>query len=100
VKHRGSKDKNHDALTARFEQLGCSVADMATCGVPDFPDVVVGCMGVDRLVEYKNPDTDYGRRGLTQGQQRFARDWRGCRPYEVRTVEEVTALVQNWRRPQ
>ena len=97
-KHRGSKDKNHDTLSMAFVSLACSVADMATCGVDDFPDVVVGCMGQNYLVEFKNPETAYGRRGMTAGQTRFARDWNGGRVYMATTIDEVAALVQNWRR--
>lgn len=97
-RHRGSKDKNHDLICDTFRMLGCTVADMATCGVDGFPDIVVGLLGWDVQVEIKNPDTAYGRAGLTEAQARYARDWAGRRPVMVRTVDEAVALVQNWRR--
>lgn len=97
-KHRGSKDKNHDELSGVFVEAGCSVSDMATCGVDDFPDVIVGCIGLNHLVEYKNPETRYGRSGLNAGQKVFARDWRGGKVWMVSTRDEALALVQNWRR--
>ena len=31
VRH-ASKDANHDAIKARFLELGCTIADMAACG--------------------------------------------------------------------
>ena len=31
-------------------------------------------------------------------QSAFARDWRGGRVWVVRSEDEATALVQNWRR--
>ena len=98
MRRRGSKDKNHDEICDTFRQLGCSVAEMATCGVDDFPDVIVGLCGFDVQVEIKNPETAYGRRGLTDGQARYARDWAGRKPVMCSSVDEAVALVQNWRR--
>lgn len=92
------RDGNHEQLARTFEQLGCTVADLSHAGLPGWPDVVVGCAGVDRLVEIKNPETRYGRAGLNPNQQTFSRDWRGGRLFVVSTPDEVIALVGNWRR--
>lgn len=92
------RDGNHAELTRAFEKLGCSVADLSGAGIPGWPDVVVGCVGVERLVEFKNPETRYGRAGLNPNQQAFSRDWRGGQLFAVSTVEEAAALVGNWRR--
>lgn len=97
-RHRGSKDGNHDEVAARFVALGCDVVDMHACGVRDFLDLVVGCAGVTHIVEVKNPETRYGRAGLTIGQSAFARDWRGGKVYVVTSPDEAEALVMNWRR--
>ena len=98
MKRRGSRDKNHKILSDRFEALGCTVADLALAGVNGLPDVACGVMGRTFLVEYKNPETAYGRRGLNSDQQRFAERWRGGMIYCVSTVDEVDVLVQNWLR--
>ncbi|WP_141233353.1 hypothetical protein [Lysobacter antibioticus] len=82
----------------RFEELGCSVVELHHAGIPGFPDLVVGCLGVNHLVEVKNPDTAYGRAGLNANQQTFNRDWRGERMFAVSSLDEAAALVQNWRR--
>lgn len=89
------RDKNHGELQRAFEQLGCSVADLSGAGIPGWPDVVVGVAGRNHLVEFKNPETRYGRAGLNDNQQAFARDWRGGKLYAVSTVQEVAALVRN-----
>lgn len=94
---RGSKDRNHGALTAAFEQLGCSVADLSNARLPGWPDVVVGVVGRNHLVEFKNLETRYGRAGLNPNQQVFARDWRGGKLFVVSSVDEVAALVRNLR---
>lgn len=98
MNRRGSRDANHATLQQRFEDLGCSVVDLSLAGVPDLPDVAVGCMGITRLVEFKNPETGYGRAGMTAGQKRFAERWRGGPIACVSTPEEVTDLVVSWRK--
>lgn len=91
-------DRNQGPIVERFEALGCSVVELHHAGIAGFPDLVVGCMGANHLVEVKNPDTAYGRAGLNTNQRAFDRDWRGERMWSVASVEEATAIVQNWRR--
>lgn len=95
---RSKRDGNHDELTKAFEALGCTVQDLSHAGVSGWPDVVVGCIGRNHLVEFKNPDTAYGRAGLNSNQREFAARWRGGQLFAVSTRDEVMALVQNWRR--
>lgn len=98
MRRRGKKDGNHDELVRTFRDLGCTVAELHDTGVAGWPDVVVGVAGVDRLVEFKNPETRYGRAGLNANQSAFARDWRGGRVWVASSADEAVALVQNWRR--
>jgi hypothetical protein len=97
-----SKDGNHDAIVKRFQELGCSVIEMHATGIPGMPDLAVGLAGKTRrrteLVEVKNLGTRYGRAGFNDNQTAFVRDWRGERVHIVTSVDEATALVQNWRR--
>jgi hypothetical protein len=93
----GSKDANHDARCNDFLAIGCSVTETERTGIPGWPDIVVGCMGVNHLVEIKNPATAYGRRGMTPEQSEFNEKWRGERVHIVRTVDDVLELVAGWR---
>ena len=95
---RSSKDHNHDAIVKRFQALGCSVIEMHATGIPGFPDLAVGAVGVTHLVEIKNPDTPYGRKGLNDNQTTFARDWRGEKVWVARSEDDATLLVQRWRK--
>ena len=95
---RSSKDRNHDAIASHFRALGCSVIETHNAGISGFPDLVVGCIGRNRLVEVKNPETRYGKAGLNENQTAFNRDWRGERMYQVSSTDEATAVVQNWRK--
>lgn len=92
------RDANHAALVKALEALGCSVLDTAHIGIPGAPDVICGALGSTYCVEFKNPDSRYGRAGLNDNQQAFARDWRGGPLYAVSTPEECAVLVGNWRR--
>jgi hypothetical protein len=95
---RGKKDDNHDAIVLHFIKLGCTVAQLHAVGIAGFPDLVVGCIGRNFLVEVKNPATRYGKAGLNPNQSAFARDWRGAPIIHICSVDEATAVVQNWRR--
>ncbi|WP_057921137.1 hypothetical protein [Lysobacter capsici] len=92
------RDANHGQIVDRFLELGCSVEELEHVGIAGFPDLVVGCIGVNHLVEVKNPDTAYGRAGLNKNQREFNGRWRGAQMIAVSSEDEVTAVVQNWRR--
>lgn len=98
-KFSGSKDHNHDVIADTFRALGCTVTDTAYTGIPGWPDLVVGCVGVNHLVEVKNPATRYGRNGLNAEQTVFNRDWRGEPVHVVTTPDDAIALVKAWRHP-
>jgi hypothetical protein len=95
---KSRRDGNHSELSNHFEALSCTVIDTHSVGIAGWPDLVVGCLGQNHLVEVKNPDTEYGRAGLSATQLIFNRDWRGAPMAVVSSVDEVTALVMIWRR--
>lgn len=97
MSRRKRRDGNHGTLTDAFLQAGCSVADLSGAGIPGWPDIVVGCVGRNHLVELKNPDTAYGRAGLNPNQQAFARTWRGGPIHQAATLDDVIGLVAQWR---
>jgi hypothetical protein len=97
MRRAARRDGNHNDVVDRFRALGCSVFETDRVG-DGFPDLVVGCLGVNHLVEVKNPETRYGRQGLNNGQTLFDAAWRGARVWLVCSVDEATAVVQNWRR--
>lgn len=85
------RDANQGEIIGFFEALGCTVADTSALG-GDFPDLVVGAVGRNLLVEVK---TDDGK--LTEGQDGFRERWRG--QYDVvRNQDDVVSLVQAVRR--
>jgi len=99
VRRRGKKDGNHDEICKAFREVGCTVAELHNAGIPGWPDIVVGCIGLNHLVEIKSQETAYGRRGLNENQQAFSRDWGGGKVWVASSAMEAYALVKNWRRP-
>jgi hypothetical protein len=97
VRRAAKRDANHNDVADRFRALGCSVFETDRVG-EGFPDLIVGCLGVNFLVEVKNPETRYGRAGLNGGQTRFNDAWRGDKVWLVCSEDEATAVVQNWRK--
>jgi len=89
-KHR--RDGNHKAIAQRLEELGCSVADTSQVG-GSFPDLVVGLLGRDYLVEVK----EVGK-FLTDDQVKFHQNWRGEPPVTIWTEDQCVAWVNTIRR--
>lgn len=97
MRRPAKRDANHGEIADRFRALGCTVLDTEMVG-DGFPDMVVGLLGINRIVEVKNPATRYGRGGLNPNQAEFNARWRGEKVWLVSSVDEATALVQNWRK--
>lgn len=91
--NRGCRtDANHAEIVAAFRQAGASVYDASPMG-KGFPDLIVGHHGKNHLVEIKNPQSSYGRAGLSKRQADFAATWAGAPVMIIRTVEEGLKLI-------
>jgi len=86
-------DGNSKLIVAAFRGRGCTWLDLHRVG-QGCPDGLVGCNGVDRLVEIKNPD---GKDQLTEDQIAFMSEWRGAVPWTVRTLEDVGECVKEMK---
>lgn len=79
VRRAARRDATEDAIVNALRAVGCSVAYW---GADDAPDLVVGRLGRNYLMEVKQP---IGPRGgssqsgqhLSEGQVKWHRDWRG-----------------------
>lgn len=90
------KDANHAELVGVFEDLGVPILDLSAIG-RGLPDAIANDRGTLHLVEIKNPQTSYGKRGLNKNQAAWAKQWGGLVNI-VRTKDDVVALVNSWRR--
>ena len=92
-KYGAKKDANHRVIVKTFESLGARVIDLSSlgCGVPD---LCVWCKDAWRLIEVKNVQTAYGRKGLNKRQKDWAETWKGGPVYIVRSVDDAIALAR------
>ncbi len=92
-------DKSQPAVVAAFEAAGCSVTPIQRPKA-GLPDLLVGFLGVDHIVESKNPSKS-GRQtaasGLSEVQRAFDESWRGSRTDVAHTAAEALELVKLWR---
>lgn len=91
------KDANHAAIVAALIKAGCSVLDLSMVG-GGMPDILAGIAGKNYLIEIKNPDTYYGRKGLSKRQREFAEKWIG-EIFIVRSIDEALVVVGLKRGP-
>lgn len=89
------KDGNHRACVNAFRALGCSVEALSGKGVPD---LLVGCMDVNYLVEVKDGTLAASRRKLTDDQAIWHRNWKGRQVDIVLSIGDVMRLVGEWRK--
>lgn len=94
MRRKARKDNNHHEIVDAFKKLGCLVLDMSHAG-GGWPDLVVNDRMVLRLVEIKNPETYYGRKGLNALQQKFNAS---AQVSVVTSLDDVIALVGRWRK--
>jgi hypothetical protein len=85
----GRRDACEPEVVKAFEEGGASVAKLSGNGLPD---LLVGFMGHDHLVECKT-----GRAGLRTSQKSFAAVWRGGPPVVVRTAPQARRWLGVWR---
>jgi ribosomal protein S28E/S33 len=72
VRYAARVDGNQAEIVEALRAAGASVE---VIGLP--VDLLVGYMGRTILLEVKNPDTRYGKRGANKNQQEFRTGWRG-----------------------
>jgi hypothetical protein len=86
------KDANHNEVVRTLKK--CGIATMDTSGLGcGFPDLIVTVKGQIHLVDIKNPNTSYGRRGLNDLQKEFADNWQGPPIYLIYSMDDVASLV-------
>lgn len=86
MRRRAKIDSTQREIVDYLRKAGASVAHIHT--VPGLPDLICGYAGRDVLVEVKGPRT-----AVQPHQAKFRDDWRGRRPWVVRSVEDAERLL-------
>lgn len=85
-------DKNQDVIVQALRKVGCSVFDTSKIG-KGFPDLVIAFKGENYLIEVKNPESSYGRKGFNKNQQKFSDNWQGSKIHIVNNVDEALRVI-------
>lgn len=85
-------DKNQDEIIDGLRKAGVSVLVTAAIG-KGFPDIIAGRAGKNYLIEIKNPNNRYGKKGLSKSQYIFNEQWAGEKVYVVYTVDDALKVV-------
>ena len=88
-------DANQKIVVKAFRDLGCTVQHLHAVG-SGCPDLLVGIMGINLLVEVKDGDKPPSARKLTKDQVKWHGSWLGQKCI-VKSVDEVIELVNQVR---
>lgn len=89
VRRAARKDANHEEIAEVFKTFGFSVADTSQLG-NGFPDMVVGWLSANLLVEVKDGSKPLSRRRLSEEEQAFHDRWLG----PILVVETETQALE------
>jgi len=81
-KYSAKADRNQPSIVKEYRRLGATVAHTHMVG-GGFVDIVVGYMGINSLVEIKDPEQPPSKRRLTTDEQIWHDEWAGT----VRIIE-------------
>jgi Holliday junction resolvase/endogenous inhibitor of DNA gyrase (YacG/DUF329 family) len=92
LRHNARKDANHNEIVEILEKGGVVVRDTSKL-MRGFPDLLAWHMDQWHLIEIKNPNTAYGKKGLSRLQQEFATTWKGGPVFIMRTAEDANKFI-------
>jgi len=96
LRKHGKIDDNQHEIIAALRKIGCSVISLANVG-GGCPDILVGCRGINYLIEIKDSAKVPSKQRLTPDQVEFHRKWDG-QINICTTVDEAIALVNTQKK--
>jgi hypothetical protein len=82
------RDVNEKPIIEALRAVG------ATVYIMDDPcDLLVGYKGSTLLMEVKNPDSRYGKKGFNENQKHFAENWKGGPFCLVDSIESALRML-------
>lgn len=87
-------DANQEQIVSALRAAGASVT------VIKLPvDLLVGYAGITSLVEVKNPQSQYGKKGLNSNQSDFLAGWNGGPVVMVDSPESALQMLRMMEKP-
>ena len=69
-------DRNQPEIVAHFRAFGCSVLNISS--LKNCCDIVIGLHGRTIMIEIKDHKKPPSARKLTEGEENFKYNWKGC----------------------
>jgi hypothetical protein len=89
----GKRDGNHTEIREALRRVpGCRVFDSGDVG-GGFPDLVIGFMGIIRLLEVKDGSLPPSQRKLTKDERKFHSAWEHLPVHVVNSVDEAYRVI-------
>ncbi|MCE9565825.1 MAG: hypothetical protein K8U57_27690 [Planctomycetes bacterium] len=95
MRRAASVDENQSEIVDLFRKMGASVEPTHSMGC-GFPDLLVGILGFNWLVEVKNGKKRPSERRLTPDQAEWHEAWNG-HVIVIETVEQAIAFIHRCR---
>ena len=92
--HHKRTDKNQKSIVEALRKIGCSVFVLSDAG-QGLPDLLIGVEHFTLLLEVKNKENWYGKKGLSETQNEFSINWKGGLLLVVYDAEDAVNKVQN-----
>ena len=92
--HRKRTDKNQKSIVEALRKIGCKVKILSDSG-GGIPDLLIGVEYVTILMEVKTKDNWYGKKGLSETQSEFLKEWKGGLVLIAYDAEDAVNKVQN-----
>lgn len=92
-------DSNQVEIVRALVSMQCTVVHLHTLG-KGVPDILVGCRGINVLVEIKDGRKALSKRKLNAMQIEWHANWQGQAPVVISNLDDVCDLVNhcNFRR--
>ena len=92
--HRKRTDKNQKSIVEALRKIGCTVKVLSDAG-GGVPDLLIGVEYVTILIEIKSKDNWYGKKGLSETQSDFLKEWKGGLVLVAYDAEDAVNKVNN-----
>jgi hypothetical protein len=85
-------DANQNEIVSALRKAGASV--LITSQLKNCFDCLVGYNGVNYIVEIKDGSLTPSKRKLTEGEQKFADNWKGGKYYIIESIEDAIKMIK------
>jgi hypothetical protein len=84
-------DANQNEIVNQLRKIGASVFITSMIG-KGFPDIIVGCRGINFLIELKDSSKPNSAKKLTPDEQAFFDTWKGT-VHKCETFDEILKII-------